>query len=372
MIFEQCITVSILRSGIFSARHLLDKERKKNKIMKKRMMTIVMTGILAASLTACGGTASSSSAGSSSAASSSSSDEDAYTISFIVKHTDGHFTKVMTGAQAYADEHPGVNVEFISPASATNYDEQANMIETALTTDSVDALVICPLQSETAANLVSGTEKVIISCDTDFDAAEKSAFVGTGNKDAAYNAAAAMMDAAAENGVDQPTVVVLTGAQGDETHEARLAGFTEGSEAGNGEVIEVQYCDAAADKAVTAMESIIQKYPEGVDCVMATSDDMALAAAKVVKDSGGDAFADTLICGFDGNTSALEAIQDGSLSMSASQEGYDMGYKAVEAAVAVLNGETVESFIDSGSTVVKSDNVEEYIEKMKDMGVWDL
>lgn len=39
-----------------------------------------------------------------------------------------------------------------------------------------------------------------------------------------------------------------------------------------------------------------------------------------------------------------------------------MGYKAVEAAFAALDGDTVESFVDSGSTVVASTRVEAYIQ----------
>ena len=42
------------------------------------------------------------------------------------------------------------------------------------------------------------------------------------------------------------------------------------------------------------------------------------------------------MCGFDGNTSAISAIKDGTLGMDIAQLGYDMGYKAVEAAVKAL------------------------------------
>ena len=71
------------------------------------------------------------------------------------------------------------------------------------------------------------------------------------------------------------------------------------------------------------------------------------------------------MCGFDGNTSAISAIKDGTLGMDIAQLGYDMGYKAVEAAVKALEGEQVDSFIDSGSKVVDSTNCDEYIDDMK-------
>ena len=83
------------------------------------------------------------------------------------------------------------------------------------------------------------------------------------------------------------------------------------------------------------------------------------------------AYADTIVCGFDGNTSAISAIKDGSLGMDIAQLGYDMGYKAVEAAVKALEGEQVESFIDSGSKVVDSTNCDEYIDDMKAKSLWE-
>ena len=75
------------------------------------------------------------------------------------------------------------------------------------------------------------------------------------------------------------------------------------------------------------------------------------------------------MCGFDGNTSAISAIKDGTLSMDIAQLGYDMGYKAVEAAVKALEGEQVDSFIDSGSKVIDSSNIDEYVSDMKSKGL---
>lgn len=62
---------------------------------------------------------------------------------------------------------------------------------------------------------------------------------------------------------------------------------------------------------------------------------------------------------------------DGSLTIDIAQMGYDMGYKAVEAAVEVLDGGKVEGFIDSGSKVVDSSNIDDYISDMKTKGLWE-
>ena len=300
--------------------------------------------------------------------------KDVYKIAVVVKLTDNHFNKVMAGARAFDQENEDVQIEFLSPTSATAFDEQMNIIETTLNVDDIDAVVISPLQSVTTASLVDAMagDKVIVALDTDFDSKEKETFVGTGNEAAARSGADAAIAEAKKRGVEAPTAVILTGVQGDETHVNRENGYIAGVEAGGGTVIDMQYCDAMADRAAAAMEAIIQNHPEGVDIVLATGDDMAMAALKIIKDSGLSAYADTVVCGYDGNRAALLAVQDGTLSMDVVQQGYEMGYLSVEAAYKVLTGESVEPFIDSGSKVVDTANVDEYIAKMQEMKLWDV
>lgn len=45
--------------------------------------------------------------------------------------------------------------------------------------------------------------------------------------------------------------------------------------------------------------------------------------------------------------------------------------QAVDAAVTVLEGGTVEEFIDSGSAVVAEDNINDYIADMQAKGLWE-
>ena len=338
--------------------------------MKKKLLAMTLVSALCASMLAgCGGGSSASTDTTDNSGSTASGD--AYNVTIIVKHTDSHFNKVIAGAKAYDEEHDNVNVEIQSPTSATSYDEQVNMIETALGNPGIDALIISPQQSTSTAALVASATKPVLALDTDFTSDKKSSFIGTGNEDAAYNGGKAAMEAAKERGHDAPTAVILAGVQGDETHEARLRGYKKAVEEAGGTVLEVQYTDTMPDKAASAMEAVIQKYPEGVDAVLSIGDDMALAAAKVIKDSGSTVYPNTVMCGFDGNQSAIEAVQDGSLTIDIAQMGYDMGYKAVEAAVTVLEGGSVESFIDSGSKVIDNSNIDEYISDMKDKGLWE-
>ena len=276
----------------------------------------------------------------------------------------------MAGAEACASEHPNVEIDIQSPTSATAYDEQLNMIETVLHNDGIDAVVLAPLQSSSAAALAETADKPIIALDTDLTSDKKLSFVGTGNEAAAQAGGAVAMKKAKSNGADKPQAVILTGAQGDETHEARLRGYRSAVEQAGGTVLEVQYCDAQPDRAAAAMEAVMQKYPQGVDALLVTSDDMALAAIKCIWDNNSAAYQKTVICGFDGNQAAVEALDRGELTVDIAQQGYEMGYKAVEAALDALEGKSVESVIDSGSEVITADNIYAYIADCREKGLW--
>lgn len=84
-----------------------------------------------------------------------------------------------------------------------------------------------------------------------------------------------------DSGVDKPTVLIVTGVQGDETHDARMNGYKAGVEEAGGEVVELQYCDGMAEKAATAMESVMQKFPQGIDIVLSSNDDMAMSVVRL-------------------------------------------------------------------------------------------
>ena len=320
--------------------------------MKKRLLAMLLAGAMCASLAACGGDTSSAGTETGGETGTETSGE-GYSIDVILKTT--------------ASEHPEVTVEVKGASSETAYDEQQNMIETDLNSGAYDAFVIAPLQADLVKTLIAGQTAPIIAVDTDIDAPEVLSFVGTGNEEAAAMGGEAAVEAAKEAGWadDQLTAISISGVQGDSTAEARLAGYQKGVEAAGGTFLadEIQYANAVADQAATSMEAIMQNHPEGVAMILCNNDDMAMAAARAA--SGNSAYANTIFVGFDGIQSACNAILNGEETMSVAQEAYDMGYKAVEAAVAALNGEELEDFIDSGCSVITADNAQERLDTLK-------
>ena len=328
--------------------------------MKKRLIAMLLAGAMCASIAGCStGTGST---GTESGGESAGSDGAQYHISVVLKTLAAEYWQfVEAGVNAYAEEHPDeVSVEVKGPPSETSFQEQLNMIQTDLGDDTYDGYIISPLQQDMVANLIADTEKPVIALDTDIESDKVLSFVGTGNEAAAKLGAVAAVEAAKEAGWENIQCIEIAGVQGDSTNTARMNGYKAGIEEAGGDFLEdeVQYADATATRAVDAMNGIISRHPEGIAIICANNDDMAIAAAKVARDSGNENYANTIFLGFNGDRAACEAIIAGNLTMSVAQMAYEMGYKSVEAMVQALNGEEIEPVIDSGSEVVTPENAE--------------
>lgn len=335
--------------------------------LKKRFLAVCCAGMMAMSLAGCGGSGSSSdgsSTSSGSAAATNSSDGD-YSISVVLKtEASEHWQLIKAGCEQFEKDNPGVTVDIKGPPSETSYDEQMNMIDTDLNAG-YDAYVIAPLQSDSVSAQIASTDKPVIALDTNIDSDKVVAFVGTGNKEAAKLGATEAVQAAKDAGWETIEAIEICGVQGDATNTARYEGYKEGFEEAGATFLadETQYADAVADKAVNSMEAIMQTHPEGIAIVCANNDDMACAAAKAAADNS--AYANTIFLGFDGSTSACQAVIDGSLTLTCAQQPYDMGYKACETALAAAKGEDV-SDVDTGTEIVNADNAQARIDKMND------
>lgn len=369
--------------------------------MKKKVIATLLTAAMVMTMTACGGSSSTStkdaassasaaSAASSEAASSSSEKADSAAASTSVKASSGEISSSATGSHkidvilktlsseywqyvkagcdAYAKDHPDISVDVKGPSSETAYDEMTNMVQTDLANTDYDAIVIAPLQSDSVANQIADAKVPVLAVDTKINSDKIASFIGTGNEAAAKSGGQAAVEAAKALGWEEINCIEIAGVQGDETNSARMKGYKEGVEAAGGTFLddETQYADATADKAVTAMEGIMSKYPDGVAIICANNDDMAMAAAKTA--AGNEAYKNTVFLGFDGGAAVCEAIAGGDATfanyISVAQNAYDMGYKAVETAVKVVNGETVEDFVDSGSEIVTKENAQDRLDKL--------
>lgn len=329
----------------------------------KRLLAALMAGSLMLSMAACSSDTSASSDSGDQA--SSDGGDGGYRLSMILKTNSSEFWKVIqAGAEAYVEEHPDLVSELSikGPPSETSYQDQINMIKTDLSDDTFDGYLIAPLQSESVASLIADTEKPVMAFDTDIDSDKCLAFIGTGNKEAAKQGALAAVEAAKAAGWETIQCIEIAGVQGDATNTARMEGYAEGITEAGGEWMadDVQYADATATKAVDAMNGIMGRYPDGVAIICSNNDDMAIAAARTA--ASNPAYENTIFLGFDGQKSACEAVLSGDLTMTAAQNNFDIGYKAVENMVKCLQGEEYGD-VDTGTEIVTADTAQDRLDR---------
>ena len=329
----------------------------------KRLLAALMAGSLMLSMAACSSDTSASSDSGDQA--SSDGGDGGYRLSMILKTNSSEFWKVIqAGAEAYVEEHPDLVSELSikGPPSETSYQDQINMIKTDLSDDTFDGYLIAPLQSESVASLIADTEKPVMAFDTDIDSDKCLAFIGTGKKEAAKQGALAAVEAAKAAGWETIQCIEIAGVQGDATNTARMEGYAEGITEAGGEWMadDVQYADATATKAVDAMNGIMGRYPDGVAIICSNNDDMAIAAARTA--ASNPAYENTIFLGFDGQKSACEAVLSGDLTMTAAQNNFDIGYKAVENMVKCLQGEEY-SDVDTGTEIVTADTAQDRLDR---------
>ena len=324
--------------------------------MKKRLLSALVSGAMLMSALAGCGSSGAQTSGDDSAGQTANQD---YHIKVILKTLASEYWQYVGNGCRQAGEDLGVTVDVLGASSETAYDEQLSMIETTLSSSDCDAMVVAPLQAETVATQIAGTDLPIVAIDTAIDSDKVLSFVGFNNEELAAMGGKAAVEAAKDKGWDKITAIGIMGVQGDSTSEARIAGFKQGIAEAGGEYLsaETQYADSVADKAVTCMEAIIQAHPEGVSIIVANNDDMAAGAARAA--AAFPAYKDTIFVGIGGNLAGIDAILAGQETMTVAVDGYDVGYLGVQAAVDALNGKTLEKFIATDATVVTAENAAE-------------
>lgn len=336
--------------------------------MKKRFLSLALVCVMALALTACGENANQDSSAQSAPpaadTSASSGTEnggasgETLKVGCIVKFQHEFYTSLMDGAKAAAEEL-NLEIEAQAPSSPSDVMGQVQLVED-IVTKGVDILLLAPNQPSTLTNILDQATSggtTLVAVDTDLpDYENKTAFVGTGNKEALYTAATEMAKLLPEGA----NVIILRGPLGDANHELRAAGATEGLENAGCNVLEVFDAQSTSEKAAAATEDFLLKYQaEGIDGILCCDDDMAVGAATAVEQAG--KLNSVKVSGYDGNTSAVEMVGTGRLAFTMAQDPYQMGYQGVMLGYKAHMGEAVDQVVDTGVQVINADNYQDFL-----------
>lgn len=159
-------------------------------------------------------------------------------------------------------------------------------------------------------------------------------------------------------------VIIIAGIPGNEATDSRANGYREVLQ--NNPAIDVLDIRLAGDKreeGLMVMDDMLQRFSK-IDGVICSNDELALGAISAINEAG--RAAEMLVCGFDGNKYALEAIKNGDMAATIDHAPYSMGYLAIETCVKVTRGEKVDKMTVMDVEIVESANVDKIIAKHAD------
>jgi len=224
--------------------------------------------------------------------------------------------------------------------------ERANVED--LVQQGIVALIINPTDSDAVANsiAVANENKIqVITVDRKANGGEVVSHVASDNVKGGEMAAAFILEKLNGKG----NLVELQGIPGASATRDRGQGFHNIVDNKDGvKVVSSQAADFDRQKGLTVTENIIQATP-AFDAIFAHNDEMALGAIKAIKTGNKN----VIIVGFDGNDDAKAAVESGDLAATIAQKPDLMGAVAVENAVKIAKGETVEKEIPVELQLIK-------------------
>ncbi len=329
----------------------------------KKALSILTASLLVFALAACGGAASSAPpasassaaapAASSSAPASSAPSTNDYTIGVTFMTLNSPFFEAMQrGVQEEADT---LGVEAIISDAQLNVAEQISSVEN-LIAQKVDCILLNAVDSAAIVPAVESANEAgipVICLDVMAEGGDIAAFIASDNVEAGRLAGEFIGDYLGGKG----TVVILDGPP-ISSFQDRATGFKEGLSAFEGIEI-VQHINAVENSTtgfVAAADNILSAHPD-LSAVLAVNDFGAMAVEAAVESAGADF--PVVAVGIDGMADAVQAITGGKVVVgSVAQMPADMGRLGVSTAVALLNGEKIESEISVPLLMLSKENAE--------------
>ena len=278
-----------------------------------------------------------------------------YKIALIQQHQTNAFQIAVTeGAQAKAAE---LGVELTILSADQDAATQISQIEQCVS-EGFDAILFEPVDPDglrDAAKAASDAGVVVInivsSC-TDWEDAGISAVSCGNNVKAGENEMQHVADLLGGKG----NVAILTGPSAVTDALDRLTGYENilANYPDMKQVVAPADCQWDTAKAQATVESWLSAYD--LDAIVCQNDGMAVGAGNAAgADSG------IVITGLDGTPDGYEAIKDGRITGTVAQDGGAMAANAVEAAVTLLNGGSLESnILITDSVWIDASNVADY------------
>jgi ribose transport system substrate-binding protein len=261
--------------------------------------------------------------------------------------------------QSVTDEAAKRGVDVVTADARGDAATQVNQIEDFVTKQ-VDAIVYIPAGATAAGVPVRDAREAgipVVAVDRNPPDEPADTFIASDS----VGAAKELGEHVAELTGGEGQVGILQGQIGTTPEIDRNNGFQQALEEEPGlQVVAKQPADWDQDKAFSVAQNMLQVHPD-ISVFFGRADAMALGAAQAVRVANVDH--DVTVVGFDGDVAGLEAVRDGVVDATMTQQTQRMGRMAVQSAQRLMDDGTVPEEQLLPAFLTTKDNVARYIEE---------
>ena len=242
------------------------------------------------------------------------------------------FVTLSEGAQAAAEEN---NVELIVVDAGDDAAKQTSDIEDLISRN-ISVVIVNPVDSDAVAPAVKDAVAKgikVVSVDRVVNGVDVDCAIASDNVAGAKAATEYLISLVGEGA----KVAELQGVPGASATIDRGEGFHQAADEAL-DVVSSQTANFNRSEGMTVMENMLQANPD-IQGVFAHNDEMALGAVEAI------AGKEIVVVGFDATDDALTAVSGGKMAATVAQKPDLMGATAVETAIKLIAGETVEKEI---------------------------
>jgi len=287
-----------------------------------------------------------------------------YTIAVIPKGTTHEFWKSVHAGAVKAErelKEKGVNVEVIwkGPLREDDRDQQIQVIENFMTRR-VSGIALAPLDSQAMVAPVLNAQRAkvpVLIFDSGLNTDKYVSFVATDNHKGGELAAERMGELLGGKG----NVLLLRYAVGSASTEAREAGFLEtlAAKFPNIKIVSSdQYAGPTRETAYQASQNLLNRFGREVNGIFTVNENSTVGMTKALKDIG-KAAGQVKMLGFDSGEQSVADMKKGDVQGLVVQDPMRMGYLSVTTMVKHLQGEKVETRIDTGVHLITPENMDQ-------------
>jgi ribose transport system substrate-binding protein len=279
--------------------------------------------------------------------------QDTY-IPLISKGFQHQFWQAVKAGAEQAAKDNNVRITFEGPETEAMVDKQIDMLSAALAKHPA-AIGFAALDSKAAIPLLKKAQAAkipVIAFDSGVDSDIPLTTATTDNKAAAALAADKMAQLIGDSG----EVALVVHDQTSRTGIDRRDGFVDRMKAAhpNVKIVSVQYGAGDHLKSTEIAKSMLQAYPN-LKGIFGANEGSIAGVINAIHETKRKIVA----IGYDSGKQQKDAIRDGTLAGSITQNPVGIGYKTVEAAVKALKGEKLPKVIDTGFYWYDKSNIDD-------------